>query len=120
MAILTADSILQADDLPKELVEVPEWGGEVYVRCLTAAERDDWEGSVVSMGKNGKTQTDLKNLRAKLVARTVCDEKGERLFTDAQVGDLGKKSAAALDRLYTVAAKLSKITKSDEEELLGN
>lgn len=120
MAILTADLILSADDLPKELVEVPEWGGEVYVRCLTAAERDDWEASVVSVEKNGKAKTDMKNLRAKLVARTVCDEEGKRIFSDSQVDALGKKSAAALDRLYAVAARLSKITKGDEEELLGN
>lgn len=120
MAILTADLILQADDLPRELVEVPEWGGEVYVRCLTAAERDDWESSVISLEKGGKAKTDMRNLRAKLVARTVCDEKGERLFTDSQIQQLGGKSAAALDRLYSVAARLSAITKSDEDELLGN
>jgi len=120
MAILTADSILSADDLPKELVEVPEWGGEVYVRCLTAGERDDWEASVVSLEKNGKTKTDMKNLRAKLVARTVCDKSGKRVFNDSQIEALSNKSAAALDRIYTVAARLSKITKGDEEELLGN
>ena len=120
MAILPADLILQADDLPRELVAVPEWGGEVYVRCMTAAERDDWESSVISLEKGGKTKTDMRNLRAKLVARTVCDEKGERLFSDAQVKELGGKSAAALDRLYSVAARLSAITKSDEDELLGN
>jgi len=54
------------------------------------------------------------------VARTVCDEEGERLFTDSQIQQLGGKSAAALDRLYSVAARLSAITKSDEDELLGN
>lgn len=119
MALLTKDAILSRDDLPRELVAVPEWGGEVYVRCLTAAERDDWEASVVQMEGN-KTKANLANLRAKLVARTACDDEGARIFEDADVAALGAKSAAALDRLYTVAAKLSKITKSDEEELLGN
>ena len=119
MAILSKDAILSADDLPKELVSVPEWGGEVYVRCLTATERDDWEASVMHMEGN-KTKANLHNLRAKLVARTVCDEAGARLFEDADVATLGAKSAAALDRLYTVAARLSKISKTDEEELLGN
>jgi hypothetical protein len=119
MALLTKDAILSSDDLPKELVAVPEWGGEVYVRCLTAAERDDWEASVMHMEGN-KTKANLQNLRAKLVARTVCDEDGARMFEDKDVVALGAKSAAALDRLYTVAAKLSKISKNDEEELLGN
>ena len=119
MALLGRDAILATDDLPRELVAVPEWGGEVYVRCMTAAERDDWEASVVQLDGT-KTTANLANLRAKLVARTVCDEAGARLFSDADVSVLGAKSAAAMDRLYSVAARLSKISKSDEEELLGN
>jgi hypothetical protein len=120
MAMLTRDMILAADDLPKELVEVPEWGGSVYVRCLTGTERDAWEASVVEMGKDGKTKPNMENLRAKLVARTLCDEDGARVFSDGDVAVLGAKSAAAMDRLYAVAARLSKISKEDESELLGN
>jgi hypothetical protein len=119
MALLSKDLILSSDDLPKELVSVPEWGGEVYIRCLTAAERDDWEASVMHMEGN-KTKANMQNLRAKLVARTLCDEDGVRMFSDADVAALGQKSAAALDRLYTVAARISKISKQDEDELLGN
>jgi hypothetical protein len=119
MAMLTKDAILASEDLPKELVAVPEWGGEVYVRCLTGSERDDWESSVMEM-QGSKAKPNLQNLRAKLVARTVCDEEGNRMFGDSDVVALGAKSAAALDRLYTVAARLSKISKSDEDELLGN
>ena len=29
MNILTKDAILAADDLPREIVPVPEWGGDV-------------------------------------------------------------------------------------------
>jgi len=32
MNILSKDAILAADDLPRETVNVPEWGGEVLVR----------------------------------------------------------------------------------------
>ena len=121
MTILTRDWILKHEDLPRELIEVPEWGGSVYIRCLTAAERDAWEASVVNLEAKGKQpKTDLRNLRAKLVVRCACDEEGKRIFEDADIDALGGKSAAALDRLYSVAARLSKITKSDEEELLGN
>ena len=31
MAILTRDQILQAQDIQREVVSVPEWGGEVLV-----------------------------------------------------------------------------------------
>ncbi len=39
---LTGEEILGADDLPTEVVPVPEWDGTVIVRTLTGAERDHW------------------------------------------------------------------------------
>ena len=35
------------------------------------------------------------------------DEKGDRLFTDKDVAQLGAKSAAALDRVFRAAQKLN-------------
>jgi hypothetical protein len=121
MAMLSRDAILAADDLEKELVSVPEWGGDVWVRCMTATERDEWEASVVTMDNKGQNpKADLRNIRAKLVVRCVIDEAGVRVFGEEDTVALGAKSAAALDRLYAVAARLSKISKEDEKELLGN
>lgn len=119
MALLTRDAILQAQDLPKELVSVPEWGGEIYVRALTGAERDAFEQSIVEQ-KGKSTKMNLQNMRAKLVALTVVDEGGNRLFTDADAKLLGKKSALALNRVFEVAQKLSGLTPEDVDELTKN
>jgi len=35
MAILSRDAILGSDDLKKEVVSVPEWGGEVVIATMT-------------------------------------------------------------------------------------
>jgi hypothetical protein len=125
--ILTAEEILQADDLPKELVEVPEWGGEVYVRTMTGLERDSWEGSIVKMkprrvnGRNiQEPEIIFANARAKLLAKVLCDENGKSLFSEHQVDVLGGKSAAALDKCFTVAQKLNHLTNEDVEELTKN
>jgi len=117
--LLTREAILQADDLPRELVEVPEWGGALYVRALTGAERDAFEQSIVeTRGKN--TRMNLRNIRARLVALTVIDEDGNRLFSDDDVEALGRKSAAALNRVFEVAQRLSGLRPEDVEELAGN
>jgi hypothetical protein len=42
MAILNREAILGAVDLKKELVKVPEWGGEVYISMMTGEARDAW------------------------------------------------------------------------------
>lgn len=127
IVILSKEAILSADDLVKELVEVPEWGGAVYVRALTGAERDAFEQSMVEMrtvrqGRKQETVREmrLQNIRARLCALTICDEEGNRLFTDADVQALGRKSASALNRVFQVAQRLSGLTDEDVEELAGN
>lgn len=122
MAVLTREAILKAQDLPRELVHVPEWGGEVYVRAMTGTERDAFEASMVVEGKNGLKGAHMKleNLRAKLAALTVCDADGQRLFSDKDVEALGQKSAAGLDRVFSVAQRLSGISQKDVEELTKN
>lgn len=119
MAILTREQILQAQDLRTEEVPVPEWGGSVLVRGMTGAERDAFEASIVEMhGKN--SQVNMANVRAKLAARTIVDEAGERLFTEKDIEALGKKNATALQRIFEVAQRLSGIGQADIEELVKN
>lgn len=113
--ILTRDEILSADDLKKETVSVPEWGGSVIVRSLMGFERDQFEASIVQ----GRS-TNLSNLRAKLVALGAINEKGKRLFTTKDVELLGKKSASALDRVFAVCQRLSGLTTKDVDELAKN
>ncbi len=119
MAFLSRDEILQAQDLPTEDVPVPEWGGVCRVRGLTGAERDAFEQSIVEQrGKD--TRMNLRNIRAKLVAMCVVDEEGNRVFHDEDAELLGKKSAAALNRIFEVAQRLSGLRPEDVEELAGN
>ena len=114
--ILSRDAILKASDIKTETVPVPEWGGDVLVRGMDGSERDQYEQSV--MVQNSKnTRVNMKNARAKLVVLSVVDEAGKRLFSQADVDALSKKSAAALNRVFNVAARLSGITEGDLAEI---
>ncbi len=120
MIYLSREQILNADDLKTEEVNVPEWGGTVKVRAMTGTERDAFEASLVD-NTHGKTpQMKTENIRAKLVAKTIIDADGKQLFGVADIEALGKKSAAALDRIYGVSSRLSKISAEDVEELAKN
>jgi len=110
--LLTRAAILAAEDLGREVVPVPEWGGSVLVRGLTGRERDAFEASIVRM-RGGGVSASLENIRAKLVAMTVIDDDGARLFEDRDVRALGDKSGAVLDRLFDVARRLSGMTEAD-------
>lgn len=109
--------ILAAEDLPRRAVEVPEWGCTVWVRGQRADERDAFE-SENFVGPEG--EFNRRNLRARLLVRTLVDEQGQRLFSDAEAVELGGKSGAVLDRLYAVALELSGMRKKDVDELEKN
>lgn len=117
MSILKREDILNAVDIKSETVSVPEWGGEVYVRGMTGAERDRFEGSIIEMKSGGKQSFNMENVRAKLCQFCICDENGKRLFAENDVAALAKKSALALQRVYDVAAKLSGLGEKEIEEL---
>ena len=115
--MLNRDQILRQTALPRATLDVPEWGGTVTVRGLTGAERDAFEAGC--MASRGGVRN-LANARARLVCLAVCDEEGTRLFSDGDAAAIGQLSAAALDRVFELAARLSGMTASDQEEMLGN
>jgi hypothetical protein len=109
---LTRDQILAADDLPREAVDVPEWGGRVFVRTLNGLQRDGFETAV-------KDKAKVETLVI-LAVRTVCDETGNLLFSDADVAALLEKNADVVLRICEVALRVNAINKTDIDELEKN
>ena len=117
-----AKQILDADDLPILRVTVREWkGGDgkplvLGVRVMTVEERDSYEKEWV-----GKKETGIDNFRTKYLARCLCHpESGERLFDEAGIEQLAKKSAAIVSKLFEKALKHNNMTETDVEELAKN
>lgn len=122
---LGRDAILRAAALKTEEVRVPEWADPesgsdtVLVRELRGRERDEWEASLaVQRGK--QMVPDVANIRAKLVARSIVGDDGEPVFSQQDVAALGELSAAALDRVFEVASRLSGLNPDDLEEMAKN
>jgi len=125
MGVLTKDAILGADDIKRQLVEVPEWGGSCYVSVMNGKSRDAFESEMAGARNSAKrlgrsVEEVLTNFRASLVVRCLVDESGKRLFADSDVELVGAKSGAALDRVFEVALKLNKLSNADVENLTKN
>jgi len=108
MACLSAAQILAANDIKTRSVEVPEWGGTVYVRTITGVERDRFE----EMLNKGREQ-----FRVKFVVTACCDEAGKPLFTADQVAALGEKSGVALNRVFDAAWEVNYFSQEKVDEL---
>lgn len=95
-----------------ERVEVPALGGHVYVRALSGAERDAMDSE--------RNRGGIVAFRAWYAVRVICNEAGERLFTDADAAALAQKPAHLLDPAIKAALRLNGQGTDADEELEGN
>lgn len=114
--MLSRDEILASDDLRVEEVYVPEWGGTVRVRALSARDREILREAVTKPDGD----VDVGQLRVRLVIMATVDAGGEKIFTLVDYDALQEKDAGAIDRIFAVAKRLSKLTPSAMEEIEGN
>jgi len=119
MGLLTKEQVSAAQDLTTEEVEVPQWGGSVLVRGLTARERGQFMAMLVDQRKGGN-RTRLEDLQVRLCAMSIVDEQGRRMFSDSELSLLARKSARALQPIFEVAQRLSGLSDEQVEELSGN
>jgi len=110
---LTRADILAADDIQYRVVEVPEWGGPVRLKSMTGTERDAYDAesyrqqAAATTPEAGTVPGSIANFRVRRVARSIVDERGRRVFSDADMAALGAKNGAVIDRLDDVVAELS-------------
>ena len=89
--------------------------GDVFVRVLKARDRDNYEGAIA-----GGDKFNFDNFRSKLVALCFCDEKGTRIFTDAEVTLIGELPADLVNLLFTEAQELNGFTTKAVEQAEKN
>lgn len=110
--MLTKDEVFSNGKLKKELVNIPELGGDLIVSEMNGSGRDMWEQSLQARDKQGR----LVNTRAKLVASTVVTDTGARMFGDDDIERLGGLPSSILDRLCDVAQRLNRLRPEDVQD----
>lgn len=105
---LTREQIISAADLDYAEVDVPEWGGAVRLRAWDGATRDRFDAMALQARERGQQMP--HQLRAWIAAMSICDERGELMFSDADIAALARKSARALDRIVEAALRLNGLT----------
>ena len=132
---LSKDHILSAEDRPRSVEKVPEWcphkpdgvavctdethDHDVILRGISGLERIAFDQeNIKQVGDEFKWNP--QNIQARLLAKSIVDEDGNRIFNDQEALNLGAKSASVLSRLYAAAQKLNGMGAEDGEELKGN
>lgn len=114
--------ILSAEDTTREAVTIPEWGAvTVYIKNLSAKDRDGWESSLITITSDGKAKrVNMINMRTRLVVRCLVDEAGKRIFSDDDAEALGEKSAAVIARLFDACQRINALSGKEMAALEKN
>lgn len=104
--LLTKEQINEADDRPTLELEIPMWDGSVLLKTLSAAQKDNFDASIIDKDGNA---TKLSNLRARFASLVLVDEGGEPLYTEQQAAQLGNKSSAALGLIWDKGREFNKM-----------
>ena len=115
---LTKQQILSTSPRLKE-VDVPEWGGSVFIRPLTIHEQAKLADLGTKYEKSSVVDR-MKNCTLRLVQWSVCDEQGNPLFESGDLEPLMSKAASAFLRLQDAILALSGLTEESRKELEKN
>lgn len=103
MGYLTRDAILSRATFPTETVDVPEWGGEVLVRGMSAWERDRFE----QLKDRFEKAEDVGSLTALVAGWCMIGEDGKALFTAQDIKELEQMNAAPFQRVFQAIVRLT-------------
>ena len=114
MQYLSKEQIVAATDVKTIDIAIPEWGGTVRVKNLTALEREQF------IRDTQEKKLDLSRTKIAWVARCLVDEQGRPIFSEGEVELLGAKSAKALDRVVDAIESINALTAESLGEIGKN
>ena len=103
---LRAEDILGVNDTQTEPVDVPEWGGTVYIRVVSSGEGADLIDKVTDLVKQKKAQ----EATYLLLSKCLVDESGTPLFSAEDARKLSERSHKVIRRLESAAMRLNGFT----------
>lgn len=93
-----------------EVIEVPEWGGDLGVRNLSSGEVSLYHSKLMQQPKDKAphvTSARLRHANAWLVIMGSCDDSGDPIFAEADIPELERKDNAGMSRVADAIQRLS-------------
>jgi len=120
--VITREQLLEAARharIQRDKLHIPELGGDIWVRGMSGAERDEFEEGLRYRRGRKVGQTNLRNFRAKFAVKVVVDEAGTRVLQDQDATIFGQLPAGILDQIVGRSTELSGLSE-EEIDNLGN
>jgi hypothetical protein len=115
---LTKAQILNRKPILQE-IQIPQWGGFVYIRPLTVAEQT----KLAELGtkyEKANTSARIKSITLQVIKWSVTDADGAALFEDGDLDSLLQSDASAIMSLQDAIVRYSGLTEESRKELEKN
>jgi len=114
-----ADFLATSANLKRELMDVPELDGSVYVRELSAKQVLEFNDRIKKLQTDNPEVTPgvSIDLMALLISMTACDSGGDLLFTESDVRALAEGNINVLINLSAKAMEVSGLNNAAVEEV---
>lgn len=107
---LTRDQILAARPMRCEEIDIPELGGIVRVRMMSAGDRERYESGLIDdTAGDARRRIRVGELAARLVVFSVVDAEGRLVFSEQDIPQVAALDADVVRRIADVATRLNKI-----------
>lgn len=111
--LLSKQQIQDVDDLPSKIVNMPEWGGDVKIRTMSAKNRIDFEK--INIANKSELETMIH-----LIMFSCIDDEGNLLFDDSDFEFLSGKSAKSILKLFQECIEMSTLSQKGLEDKAKN
>lgn len=117
MPALNKEDIVKAKDSELTEVEVPEWGGSVYIGNMDLGDLIDFYDNIdTTAAKKTNTVENVLDILLKILK----DENGVRLFQNKEREALGNKSSEVLLRIFNTCVKVLPMLNRSKEDTKKN
>ena len=135
MALLNRNQILEAKDIKTKVIPVPEWGGDIMIKQLSAKEYNDITMNMVNIRKMAAKQLSkkknsdenledainelaIKNQKILLIIKSIVDENMKPLFTEADLELLYQKNTNVIDKIIAEIEEFNAVSTEDAKKNL--
>lgn len=111
---LNKHQIYAAVDFKTEMVDIPEWGGEIEIRTMSVGQKFEYDNFIE------EKKPTMQELALYVIKKCCIDDQGKLMFTDEDDQLLLEKSVQSLMRLFDACVALNRQRASDVEDAAKN
>ncbi|WP_250451205.1 hypothetical protein [Caballeronia sp. ATUFL_M2_KS44] len=112
--MLNRSQIFATNDLKSEVVDVPEWGGQVKVTVMSGLARDAYQKTI------SESPRAVSFFEGTLLVATVVGDDDQPLFTEDDIPLLQQRNSDVVSRIALVAMRLNKLGPKATEDAEKN